>query len=427
MNQAGWYAQPFRADGGITADGLLNQLGRPSLSELTILVRESAQNSWDARLPNEPVVDFRLDLSTVGAGHIGEWRRLFSSGLLVDCDEGGVYRRLAHAGSIRYLSISDRGTRGLAGPTRSDAGPSTRREWPRFVLNSGDREGSGHDGPSGGTFGYGKGALFRSSKVGCVLVYTRFNDEEGQFHSRFIGIAIRKAFWKGTARYTGRHWWGVPENDHCEPLRDAQADSAARSLGIQGFAGKETGTTLVVVDPDLTDPTLPDPDQAEELSIGHAGTYLADAAGWNLWPITLLERSTRMSVTVTANGVEIPVPGPDNDATLAFFADSYRSALGGAGETLSCGRPRKELGRFASQITYGATVTSPAARELGLEGAPHHVCLLRGPELVVRYYSGPERLANGSGYVGVFKVADDLDETFASAEPPPTTTGSTNS
>lgn len=417
MSDPTWYAQPFRADGGITANGLLNQLGNPSLSWLTLLVREAAQNSWDARLPSSAEVRFRLDLSTVGAGHSAAWRRLFAPRGSGADHQGGVFRTLAQACSIRYLAVSDRGTSGLAGPTRSDVGRTERREWARFVLNSGDRDGSS-SASSGGTYGYGKSALYQLSKVGCVLVYTRFTDDDGHLRSRFMGVAIRESFWVGDAHYTGRHWWGLPEDDHCEPLCDAQADAAARELGIPGFSAEETGTTLIVVEPDLADPTLPDSDTTTELSVAEAGAYLADAAAWNLWPIMLPERPTRMTVSVTANGVEMVVPDAESDAVLAYFASAHRTIGEGGGEWLSCQRPKKGLGRFAHAFTFGATVSSPAARELGLEGAPHHVCLMRGPELVVRYHSGPERSNRSAGYVGVFRGADELDPVFARSEPP---------
>lgn len=288
-----WYSQPFRADGGITANGLLGQLGRPQLSRLTILVREAAQNSWDARCGDQAIVRFRLDLSTVGPAHISEWRRLFANGLPQAGDTDGAFRRLAQASSIRYLAVSDRGTKGLGGPTRSDAGHSNRREWLRFVLNSGDREGDHQRSKTGGTFGYGKGAFFLTSKVGCVFVYTRFRDNDGTLRSRFIGAAIRKAFWHDGSQYTGRHWWGSRDEAHCEPLQDATADDLARRLGLPGFSDEDTGTTVVIVDPDLTDPTLPDADAAEEMNTNDAGTYLADAAAWNLWPIMLEEREAR--------------------------------------------------------------------------------------------------------------------------------------
>ncbi|MDY0811000.1 hypothetical protein [Kitasatospora purpeofusca] len=382
------------------------------------MVREAAQNSWDARCDDQAIVRFRLDLSSVGAAHIGEWRRLFANGLPQAGDADGAFRSLAQSSSIRYLAVSDRGTNGLGGPTRSDAGHSTRREWLRFVLNSGDRDGDQQHGSTGGTFGYGKGAFFLTSKVGCTFVYTRFRDDDGTLRSRFIGSAIRRSFWHEGLRYTGRHWWGTPDAEHCEPLHDAVADDVARRMGLPAFGGEDTGTTVVIVEPDLTDPTLPDTDAAEEMNTNDAGTYLADAAAWNLWPIMLEERPSRMAVSVTANGVQIGVPTPADDAALAFFADAYRKVAGGQGEILNCLKPKKELGDFAYEYTYGATVTSPAARDLGVEGAPHHICLIRGPELVTRYHSGPERPNPQVGYAGVFKVTDELDPVFARSEPP---------
>ncbi|MEV4425227.1 hypothetical protein ACN9M0_12900 [Streptomyces sp. R-07] len=418
MNNYSWYSQPFRADGGITADGLLGQLGRPELSRLTILVREAAQNSWDARLLGRPIVSFNLDLGTVGAGHIAEWRRLFSKCVPSEGDPDGGFKKLSQAPMIRYLAISDRGTKGLGGPTRSDAGKTPRREWLRFVLNSGDRDSDHQTLSSGGTFGYGKGAFFLASKAGCIFVYTRFRDDSGSLQSRFIGAAIRKAYWHDGARYTGRHWWGRPESEHCEPLYGQEADDAIRRLGLPTFSEEDTGTTVVIVDPDLADPTLPDTETREELNINDAGVYLAEAAAWNLWPIMLDERETRLSVSVTANGVPINVPTPADDPALAFFADAYRNVVAKRGEPLSCLRPKKELGTFAHEYTFAATVTSPAARDLGIEGAPHHVCLIRGPELVTRYYAGPERPNPHVGYAGVLKVADDLDPVFARSEPP---------
>lgn len=418
MKQPGWYAQPFRADGGITADGLLDQLGRPRLSRLTMLVREAAQNSWDARRPDRSLVSFDLNLGTVSAGHVNAWRSLFADGGERGADRDGSFRRLARARSMRYLAIEDRGTVGLGGPTRSDAGHSERREWLRFVLNSGDREGITAAGPRGGTFGYGKGALYQLSRAHSVLVYTRFENESGRLESRFIGVGVREAFWEGGRRYTGRQWWGMPETDHCEPLRNEQADTVAHSLGLRGFHGDETGTTLIVVDPDLTDPTLPVADHAEELTVADASQYLADSIAWNLWPIMLTERSVRMTATVIGNGVSIPVPSPTQDAALAYYAAAYRKSIDGPGEMLACGKPRKDLGTFSYEYTFGARVTSPAARELGIDGSPHHVCLLRGPELVTQYFEGPPRSNPHAGYAGVFKIVPDLDDTFARAEPP---------
>ena len=41
-------SEPNPPSGTITAEGLLNTMGRPKLSATEMLIRESLQNSWDA-------------------------------------------------------------------------------------------------------------------------------------------------------------------------------------------------------------------------------------------------------------------------------------------------------------------------------------------------------------------------------------------
>ncbi|WP_327022537.1 hypothetical protein [Micromonospora sp. NBC_01739] len=282
-----------------------------------------------------------------------------------------------------------------------------------FVLNSGERQDV--DG-GGGTYGYGKGAFFLASRVGTVLIYTRYR-EGRQLRSRLIASALLSSTAMNGVPYTGRHWWGLPSRDHCEPITDRDAEVTAHRLGLPGFEEEETGTTVVVLDPDLSDPTMPDEDHVD-MSVEAAGRYLADASAWNLWPVTLADRAVRLHVSVSAHGVRYPVPSEHDDAVLANFATAYRAALGENGTPLSCMRPRQELGRFSHADTFGAKVTSPAAAELGLAGSPHHVCLMRSPDLVVQYLPGPSKPHPDVGYAAVFKVNDDLDRTFSKSEPP---------
>ncbi len=62
---AQWWSQPFAEEGSATAEGIINQLGRPALDELTVLVREAAQNSWDARAGTD-TVDFTVRVARLG-------------------------------------------------------------------------------------------------------------------------------------------------------------------------------------------------------------------------------------------------------------------------------------------------------------------------------------------------------------------------
>ena len=42
---------PTSATGGLAAEGVINQLGRPDIEPLEVLVREAVQNCWDAKRP----------------------------------------------------------------------------------------------------------------------------------------------------------------------------------------------------------------------------------------------------------------------------------------------------------------------------------------------------------------------------------------
>lgn len=415
MTRPAWFAQPFSPAGGITAEGLRNQLGRPELSALTVLVREAAQNSWDARRSRR--VRFSIDVRAVSPAHMPAWRELATGAPR----ETGVLQSLHETlrrPTIRYLAVVDRGTSGLDGPTRSDrfAEPG-HRGWLSFVLNSGEKQDTAG---GGGTYGYGKGAFFLASRVGTVLIHTRFKDEYGVLRTRLIGSSLLASYNDEQRPFTGRHWWGDVRPDHCEPLVDDEAVRIAERLGLPAFDDDATGTTVVVVDPDLRDPSHDD-ERAPELSMHEAGQFLADAAAWNLWPLTLEDRSPRMDISVAVNGDPVAVASEATDAALAHFANAYRRVADhGAESEIVCKNPRRQLGHFAAETTLGARVRSRAAEELGMErdAAPHHVALMRLPDLVVGYHKGPTKPHPDLGYAGVFKVTDALDAVFARSEPP---------
>ncbi len=379
---------------------------------MTVLVRESAQNTWDARQATE--VRYMLDIRELTAAEHSQWKRHMtwtSRGL-------GEHERsllsFFRSSNARVLFVSDRGTVGLGGPTRADQVAEGQRNWLSFVLNSGERRDV--DG-GGGTYGYGKGCFFILSRARTIVIFSRFVDTKGRLRSRLIASALLSQHDYQGVPFTGRHWWGEPRDSHCEPLTDEVADRTARLLGMPPFIGFETGTTIAVMDPDLTNPALPD-DDFSQMSIPEAGRYLADAAAWNLWPLMLAERVPRLTVSVTANGSAVQVPDETSDAALAHFAQAYRNVRDGQGSVAWAGSNKEVIGRLDVVRTMGADIQSLAARELGLEGSPHHVCAMRLPELVVRYVPGRPREVAALGYAGVFRSVDSLDDVYARSEPP---------
>lgn len=408
-----WWSQPFPPTGAIASEGIRNQLGRPPVDPLTVFVRETAQNSWDARLGDRPT-SFRLELTTVAPTHRPNWERLLTPPANREPNLG--IGKLLRTPNLRLLSVVDRGTKGLGGPTRADELAIDRRDWVSFVLNVGEKRDT-HQG--GGTYGYGKAVLYRLSKVGTILVYTRTQEPGVGLESRLIGIAMRESFdgretpTGDTRPFTGRHWWGDVQEGHVEPLRGPEADTVARSLGLLPFAEDETGTTLVVLDPNLDD--FDDFDEAAH--------HLANTLAWQLWPIMLPERGdNRLVAEVRASSMTFLVPDPAETYPLGLFVEAYRAQRDGAGEALECKSPKRTLGTFAVKEDFVLPMTpdsaSLAAAYAGVPGDPHHVCLMRSPELVVRYLEQTDTGSVNRAYAGVFRAADDLDEVFAASEPP---------
>jgi hypothetical protein len=413
MTAARWYSQPFPPAGSISAEGIKRTLGKPPIPWPAILVRESAQNSWDARLGNRPV-NFSLDLAIVSPQHANAWRSLLLEGA-PHSDKFPLRRSLRgrewHSAIIRTLTVSDRGTKGLGGPTRADtARGGERRDWVSFVLNVGDPPDTKN---GGGTYGYGKGILYQTSKAGTIIVHTRTETSAG-LQNRLIGICLGESMELGEAAekrpYTGRHWWGNVEATHVEPLVGDEATEVAATLGLRPFRSDESGTDVVIIDPDFGD------DSDEETA-----RYLADSIAWNLWPIMLEQRGDeRLIAEVRHGGVTVPVPVPEKTRGLRTFVAAYRRLGSGDGvHTLSCGNPKRQLGRLSLERQLSpAYEPPPAAQDLGITNAPHHVCLLRSPELVVNYHAGPEPISANLAYAGVFRAFDDMDRTYAAAEPP---------
>src|SRR5262245_13863683 len=116
MFSLSWQPERFSATGNSTSEGVRNQLGRPGLDPLTVLVREAAQNSWDARNGHGPV--------TCG---IAGWtlspaeKAFFRDTIFADRPKNlPQLEELWKAEAPVVLAIYDRGTTGLTGPTRAD-------------------------------------------------------------------------------------------------------------------------------------------------------------------------------------------------------------------------------------------------------------------------------------------------------------------
>ncbi|WP_327275034.1 hypothetical protein OG609_26090 [Streptomyces sp. NBC_01224] len=405
-----WVSQPYPPEGASAAEGIRNQLGRPELDLLTILVRESAQNSWDARIPESSApVDYRIDMWTVGPAHAGAWRELLLNGAPAERDSFPLHEVLRRS-SIRVMAVSDRGTRGLGGPTRADAF-DLERDFVSFIRNIGEPR---DNALGGGTYGFGKGIFYLLSNAGTILVHSRCRTAHGGYETRLIGCTLWKSYVAnesgGNRRHTGRHWWGDTSDAVVEPLTGQDAEAVARRLGLRPFGPEETGTMVVVIDPIL-----------DELTPVEAAGYLAESIAWHLWPkmINTGGRPSDMRFSVTCDGVDFPVPDPRETRPLNMFVAAYEKMTGPDGGELHCNRPKRYLGRLGLEKRITPPLEpSRASRMVDIEDIVHHVCLMRPAELVVTYRPGPKPPSVNQGYAGVFRADESMDEIYARAEPP---------
>lgn len=396
-----WLSEPYAPGGGGTAEGALKNLDGTELDPLTLLVRESAQNSWDARTGDGPV-DYRVELRTLGPSEAPVWRDLFAAG-------APQLRHLKLRASmarpaLRILIVTDTGTRGLGGPTRADVAVPGQSDFASFVRKTGS---SSKVSGRGGTYGFGKAVFHLLSAAHTVVVHTRCRVGD-RLETRLIGWAVHESYTAegddGTKTFTGRHFWGKVRHGYVEPLVGAEADEVAGSLGLDSLPDGETGTSVAILDP-----VFGDRDDAEAMR------WIVDAMVWNLWPKMLPEGGDApMRFSASHEGRTVPVPRPSEVPHLRPFVWAYDD-MNNLVEHKSLGRV---LGRLGMRKFISPQGSPPrVAQEVGIGERLHHTCLMRPVDLVVKYLEGPPFFEESGGYAAVFRADAGMDRVFAAAEP----------
>jgi hypothetical protein len=403
------FSERFGAMGNVVAEGVWNQLGRPELDRLTLLIRESVQNSWDARTGDH------IRYSLVGFSLNAQQRKAFANFFNAQPPDGAYAATNNVAETIdsidewlghdapRMLVVSDRGTTGLDGPTRADdaADEGAARNFVDFLRNIGQPPGRAH---TGGTFGYGKAALYLASKTRTIIVYTRCL-HRGQLESRLTAAALTHNFAHARARYTGRHWWGRRvAGDIVEPFVGQEADEIAAALGLPAFSGSDRGTSIGM--------TAPDFDDGELRSIGPICLR-------HLWPKLKAPDDARppISLSIVVSGVPVPIPDAAKTAPYDAYWRAYCALRRGEREEI---KYRNEVvGHLRLERALMLAKPDDASELPEHECHPQHVALLRTPELVVKYLDAGRGLGNDRvGFVGVFRTDQEFDQVFARTEPP---------
>ncbi|MGH4001838.1 MAG: hypothetical protein ACRDTJ_30745 [Pseudonocardiaceae bacterium] len=407
-----WWSQPFAPEGSATAEGIVKQLGLPSLEPLTVLVREAAQNSWDARIGEIPV-HFRLSLRRLGA--VAEtWHRY----LLPPPDpRAGIPLTEGLNTDSLMLVVSDRNTVGLGGPLRAGhrAPVGERPDFVQFLRNIGEPNDNQF---GGGTYGFGKGIFFRVSQVSTILVDTR-TLESGSAGRRLMGSSLGPSWFDAhDRRYTGRHWWGTVVDNVPDPLLDDHAASVIDDLALPGFRDHESGTDIVVLAPDLGSTGGQDP---RPRTPAETADFLVSSLLWHLWPKMIPDPDGRhMRFSVDLDGEPVDVPDPDDVPELRPFVRALQRVRGGDAVAYRRTVAPRHAGGFALEPDAAGPGPSNSVIDAArpFDGPSRHVARMRTAELVVDYLEATPHPNPLLRYGAVFKATEDADEHFAASEPP---------
>ena len=387
-------------------------MGKTSLDLWNVLVRESLQNSYDARI--EDSIGFAIADTELSESETS----ILVNEIFAELPPEGAstkLRQMPSKGRIRVLTISDYGTRGLGGPLRANIAPgeNERSDFVDFIRNFGRSQSKGLEG---GTYGLGKGVLFQASRIGVCLVYSQTQTPSG-IDYRLIGVSGGDGDYVDNGyKYTGRNWWGVLADDAViDPMTGTDAREMAMSVGFPVPAMGESGTSIMVVAPELFNLS------EEDILIDSRIRALRDAAIRWAWPLAIDDgNGPKVKFQFSLDGVNLKDIHPLDEPLVRHFAQSYVDWL----------QYKKDPGTFFSPFVkiYPVRSLKPVKRlgslvmRVSMEAhgdakeLQNHVALLRKPRMVVKYLPVTAPPSEHAAH-SVF-IADDLvDPDFASSEP----------
>ena len=411
------YSEPFSKNGNLAGEGFRRLLGRPNLNLLQTLIRESLQNVIDATLLGRPP-EARIRLRKL----TGAERAILRTKVLAQFPAGASSSELLRTSldkeELWVLEIADFGTVGLSGPIEADVPPSgeERANFVNFLKNVGAARDSNQ---GGGTYGYGKSSLYVMSACSLILVDSQTFDQ-GQPTRRLMACHLGEAFDNGSGtstarRFTGRHWWGVTDNsDSVAPAIGDNAIEISHALGIYPRSEADSGTSIVIFDPEL------------DLSlIDDLGPELVTCVLLNFWPrmAQTTPASRRLKISIEIDGQTVDVPNPESFPPLDLYCRALADVHSDAEslKKIRSQRPPKDLGHLA--FAPGVTAQRHPLCSLGggdvLAGSSH-IAVMRPVELVVRYIRGVAYPDSSYEWAGVFVCSNEpeVEEAFAQAEPP---------
>ncbi|MEQ8372601.1 MAG: hypothetical protein RID22_05840 [Roseibium aggregatum] len=410
------YSEPYSSTGNI-GENFRRLLGSPSLDPLQTLVREAVQNIADAaKLGSGPEILIRL--RTLSPMQRATLEQIVLRHLPEEPASRGQLRDSLARQDLHVLEICDFQTTGLGGPTRSDRIPVGTKDtdFIDFLRNIGSARDTEH---GGGTYGFGKVALYRESRCSTILVDT-LSFGAAPEDRRLIGCHVGRSFGlpeEGMLRrFTGRHWWGKADQDDgvADPVAGRTAAAISASLGFPPRDDANTGTSIMILD-----------FEAEDENLVLAGQRVVEALLWNFWPRMMREipDERRFVCRVEVEGNEVHIPAPEEFPPLHLFCKAMQAARkqdGNDVRTIETQRPPRTLGTLALEKGLRSPRVPLVDEGSQIPATSNHIALMRPVELVVKYLDGSALPDERLEWAGVFLASssDEVEQAFADSEPP---------
>ena len=309
------------------------------------------------------------------------------------------------------MTVSDRGTVGLGGPSRAGVRveDDERADFVQFLRNVGEPR---DQTLGGGTYGFGKGIYYTVSRASAILVDTHAVDLKAG--RRLMGAAMTNKWAQGESVYTGRHG---------------------------GAGSSRTFRTLRPVRTPLGSPPSSASPDSPEMSTAPTSCYSTPSSGcstscadarwkrrsptscssmvWHLWPKSVEAPEGIMRFSTSIDGEETPLPNAEEIPALSTFVSALEKARRGDGHHYTRKSAPNEVGALALALSPASLADRS---EFGIarpfEGPLRHIARMRQVELVVDYHVGEEHPDPRFGYAGVFLASREADDVFGRAEPP---------
>lgn len=230
--------------GRMTQSGssLLKLIQNNNMPILDLLVRESIQNSLDAKNEKDSYVTVEF--------FTGEFNSLSLNNELEGITDS--LNKKYWGNTYKYIAVRDSNTVGLTGKMHYDE--VTDNQYGNLLKLiyeiSKPQEAEG----AGGSWGLGKTVYFRVG-IGLVIYYSRIVNEQGQYESRLAASLVENEMENDSLipalpgkSKRGIAWWGQEIGDNkTKPITDEQyIKQILRIFEMDPYDGDLTGTTIII-------------------------------------------------------------------------------------------------------------------------------------------------------------------------------------